>query len=396
MKNNKILIVDDDKSVLASLLILFKHNGFEPTIESEPKKIPDLIKQNDFSAVILDMNFRRGFNDGKEGLSWLSSIKRYDKNISVILFTAYGDIDLAVEAVQKGASDFILKPWNNNELISKVKTVIEKKKKAEKSTIQLKLVGESGNFREAITIADKVSNSPVSVIIHGEKGVGKSVLAKYIQTKYNSSVIEVDLINESISDLNIANNKTVILKNIESLAAEDIKNLKSLFEDNPNAKFISTYNSSIENRHKKDIFGVFLIDIGLENLNQRSEDVKILSNHFLDEFSDKYQRKAKRFSDEAIKLILNHNWTENVKELQHVVERAVLLSDTEEIQTDELKFSTFDNKSKSAINTLNLSDLEKEAILRAIDEAEGNITKASKKLGITRTALYRRMEKYDL
>ena len=131
MEKDKILIVDDDKSVLTSLLILFRHHNFEPIIESEPKKILSLIKENEIQAILLDMNFRRGYNEGKEGLFWLESIKNKYPNLNIILITAYGDIDLAVEAVKKGASDFILKPWNNDELVNKVKKIIQSKKQKE-------------------------------------------------------------------------------------------------------------------------------------------------------------------------------------------------------------------------------------------------------------------------
>lgn len=405
MEKDKILIVDDDKSVLASLLILFRHHNFDPIIESEPKKILNIIKENDIQAIILDMNFRRGYNEGKEGLHWLESIKNSYPFLNIILITAYGDIDLAVEAVKKGASDFILKPWNNDDLVSKVKKIIKSKKQKEiqKEVFIFKkdIIGESDSINEIKLIADKVSSSPVSILIQGEQGVGKTLLAEYISFNYSKNQIPtvIDVSKEMVITDKVASD-VIILNNLESIEDGFNQSLTNFIKQNSNKKIISIIENinDLTNILTDDIIkDLSLIEINIPPLRRRVKDVKPLVFFFLKLYSEKYNRIVKDIDSEALKMLLEHSWYGNVKELDHVIERAVILSDAETITTEELKFDNIEKSSSvNANTTLNLLELEKDAIVKAIEECNGNITKAAKILGITRTALYRRMEKHEL
>ena len=407
----KILIVDDDKSILTSLLILFRHHEFNPTIESDPKKIKTLLASNIFEAVVLDMNFRKGHNEGKEGIFWLETIRRIQPKLSVVLITAYGDVDLAVEAVKRGAADFILKPWDNENLVGKVKSVIELKNKSKNVGTEKyisKLKGTSDASKEVSSLVGKVSESAVPVFITGEDGVGKSLVANEIHQLYIERKGKPDLLDftrevspEQIEDVFKKNAlKTVVLNHIELMDPSAQSKVAEWLERKKELKTIATCNSvTLLDSFDRDLLQrLNLIQIDIKPLRDRKEDIKVLANYFLNEFSSKYGRKARDFSSEAISKLNKFLWKGNVKELKHCIERAIILSEQEIIGDDLIRIDN-NNASTSSVNfsgTLNLSELEKETIIKAIEECDGNITKASKKLGITRTALYRRMEKYDI
>ena len=406
----KILIVDDDKSILTSFLILFRHHNFEPTIESDPKKIKVLLTENKFEAVVLDMNFRKGHNEGKEGIFWLEAIRRIQPNLDVVLITAYGDVDLAVEAVKKGAADFILKPWNNEMLIQKIRSVIELKRNANKGVEEKfvsKLQGISEASKQVISLVKKVSESPVSVLITGETGVGKKLVSNeiyqsYIGRKGTPERLDFDKdismkeIDAKLSDQNL---NTIVLSNIDKISPAIQIILNDIFENRKEMKIISICNhiSLLSSFDASLLQKLSLIQLEVQPLRTRKEDVKELATYFLNEFSQRYGRKAISFSIESINKLNKHSWPGNVKELKHCIERAIILSEEKIISDDLIKIDTHANSSSINLSgTLNLSELERETIIKAIEECQGNITKASKKLGITRTALYRRMEKYDI
>ena len=410
--NNKpeILIVDDDKSVLTSLLILFRHHGFEPTIESDPQKIKSLLSSHKFEAVVLDMNFRRGHNEGKEGIFWLDTIKNIQPDQNVILITAYGDIDLAVEAVKKGAADFILKPWDNEALIAKVKSVIESKNKAktpEREEYTSILIGKSEASKEVQSLVRKVSESSVSVMITGENGVGKMLVAReihYLYTVKATKPVVIDFTKEIeeetvLKTIKEYKGKTLVLNHIELMTNQMQENIYRLVNEFKELKVISTCGqlNDLNDFHEELKQKLNLIHIGIRPLRDRKEDIKPLSIHFLKTFAEKYDRKASEITAEALNKLHKHSWLGNIKELKHCLERAVILSEEASIDNDLIKLDN--NIATTVVNssgTLNLSEIEKETIIKAIEGCNGNITKASKKLGITRTALYRRMEKYDI
>ena len=406
----KILIVDDDKSVLTSLLILFRHNGFEPTIENDPYKIKALLSKEDFDAVILDMNFRRGHNEGKEGIFWLDTIKALKPDLHTILFTAYGDVDLAVEAVKKGASDFILKPWNNDSLINKVKSIVKDRSvkiNAGNKTFSSQLIGRSNAIQELKSLVQKVSESSVSVLVTGEVGVGKKMIAQEIHKVFSNSNEKAKIFDFTIDvewellemELTSLKTNTLVLNHIELMSEEIQKSLYLELEGKKSLKVISICNhvGLLDTFNQEFLQRLNLIKVDIVPLRHRKEDIKELTTYFLKEFSTKYGRIANILSIDAINKLNKYNWPGNVKELEHTIERAVILSEKEVIEQDLIKFDHIDTNSNfNTSGSLNLSELERETIIKAIEGCDGNITKASKKLGITRTALYRRMEKYDI
>lgn len=407
METPKLLIVDDDKSVLTSLLILFRHHGFEPIIESDPQKIHTLLKSHHVEAVVLDMNFRRGYNEGKEGIYWLDTIKQIQPDLHVILITAYGEIDLAVEAVKRGATDFILKPWDNDTLVSKVQKAVDAKKqpKATRPFVS-RIVGVSEATLEVKSLIRKVAESPVSVLITGERGSGKELVSREIHSLYEqgkAAFHRIDCATISSSDLwsklSDSTAQVIVFRNLDMLPLDLEMSFLQLLETRKGIKFITLMEDKnmLKEVNKEISAFLSLIEIHIEPLRSRKKDIAPLVDYFMGEFAERYERHCVTLSEDAEAKVMRHQWPGNVAELSHCIERAVILSDSDTIAVDLIKIDS-DQEIKKTVSsgTLNLSELEKEAILKAIEDSNGNITKASEKLGITRTALYRRMEKYDI
>lgn len=453
-KDATILIVDDDDDILFSARISLKKYFSEIITANNPKKISNHLTNNTIDVVLLDMNYRIGFEDGKEGLYWLKHIKEVSAETTVILMTAFGSVNLAVEAIKQGATDFILKPWNSEKLYGVVNAGVElarsKRKASQLTTVRKQenkdfhkkaehIIGNSLAMKQAIGLMQKVAPTDANILILGENGTGKYVFAKEIHLlsdRKNHPFIHVDLgsLNENLFEselfgyakgaftdaqkdtigrFELAKGGTIFLDEIGNLPLhlqaklltviqnKKVTRLGEGTERDIDARIICATNAPIhemvdEKTFRQDLlFRINTIELNLPPLRNRKEDITLLANHFLKKLSKKYRKQIIDFSSEAINAMKNYHWPGNIREIEHIVERAVIISDSKIIEISDLHFST-KKMNVSLSENLNLEDAEKMLIQQAMDKHQGNISKASKDLGLTRAALYRRLEKFGL
>lgn len=410
--------------------------------------------KNTIDVALLDMNYRIGFEDGKEGLYWLKQIKEINPETTVILMTAFGSVNLAVEAIKQGATDFILKPWNTEKLYGVVNAGIElarsKRKNTQLATIQKQqdkdfhqqtehIIGNSLSMQSAIKLVHKVAPTDANVLILGENGTGKYVFAKeiHLQSKRkNNPFIHVDLgsLNENLFEselfgyvkgaftdaqkdtlgrFELAKGGTIFLDEIGNLPLHLQSKLLTVIQNRKitrlgegkereiDARIICATNAPIhkmveEQNFRQDLlFRINTIELTLPPLRERKEDISLLANHFLKKLSQKYRKRALEFTADALSAMKDYHWPGNIREIEHLVERAVIISDNEKIETSDLHFSTKKAAVDSVAN-LNIEETEKTLIQQAMQKHQGNISRAAKDLGLTRAALYRRLEKHQL
>ena len=446
LKNAKILIIDDDEDVLIALRLLLKSMVHTINVNKNPNTINDLIQKDKYDVVILDMNFNGLVNTGNEGLFWLKKIKELDSSIDVILITAYGDIDLAIRSLKEGASDFLVKPWKNEKLIESIKSVIIKKKdnsithslKFEKDT---RIVGESEVMQDVFTKISKVAPTDANILILGENGTGKDLIAKAIHAnshRKNKPFVKVDVgaltsslfeselfgykkgaftgANEDrIGRFEAANGGTLFLDEIGNITLGQQVRLLSVLQNRQviplgsneaidlDIRLICATNlalSDLANEHKfrKDlIYRINTVDIIVPPLRDRGTDITLISHYFINIYAEKYFKETFKLSPEFIKKLKSHSFPGNVRELQYVLERSVIMAENNVLKEEDLVFSAIERSTPASNNKIvNLETLEKNTILKVIEKNNGNISKSAKELGITRTALYRRLHKYDL
>ena len=453
-KDATILLVDDDDDILFSARISLKKYFSEIISSNNPKSITNHLTTQVVDVVLLDMNYRIGFEDGKEGLYWLRHIKEISPETTVILMTAFGSVNLAVDAIKQGATDFILKPWNTEKLYSVINAGVElarsKRKNTQLETIQKQqnddfhkqtehIIGNSAAMNNAVKLLRKVAPTDANILILGENGTGKYVFAKEIHLqseRKNHPFIHVDLgsLNENLFEselfgyakgaftdahkdtigrFELAKGGTIFLDEIGNLPthlqsklltviqSKKIIRLGEATERNIDARILCATNANIyemvdEQTFRQDLlYRINTIEINLPPLRERQEDIMLLANHFLKILNQKYRKDVHRITSNAVDALNTYHWPGNIRELEHIIERAVIISDTSEITADDLQFST-KKFEPSTSKTLNLKDTEKLLITNALDKHQGNISKAAKELGLTRAALYRRLEKYNL
>lgn len=451
-----ILIVDDEKDILTSLSLYLKHHFSRVETCSDPKEISSKIGQGEFSCIVLDMNFRKGVNDGKEGMYWLNFIKETRPETAVILLTAYGNLELAVEALKMGASDFILKPWKNEKLLSTLIRSIElqkskseiKRLKSLNSQLSKQLhqseplfESQSPKMMELIETAKKIASTEASILIYGENGTGKEVLAKAIHEyseRKSAPFIKVDLgavsmnLLESelfghkkgsftdakmdrIGKFEIANKGTLFLDEISNLPLPGQNKLLSVLQNRRitalgsnqeieiDVRIISASNEMLPDKIKEQSFRQDLyyrlntVELRIPPLRERMEDIEKLSLQFISHYSQKYGKPNMSLNPTALQKIKSHSWPGNIRELMHSMERAVVLSTAE---INEYSFD-FNGKSQSkdaqkTLPSLKLEEVEKYCIREALQKNKSNISKAARELDINRNTLYRKMEKYGL
>ncbi len=453
-KDASILIVDDDDDILFSARISLKKYFSTIITENNPTKINNHLTKNTIDVVLLDMNYRIGFEDGKEGLYWLKNIKEVSPETTIILNTAFGSVNLAVEAIKKGATDFILKPWTTEKLYAAVNAGVElarsKRKNTQLETIQEHqdkefhkktehIIGNSAAMQSATNLVKKVAPTDANVLILGENGTGKFVFAKEIHLqseRKNHPFIHVDLgsLNENLFEselfgyakgaftdaqkdtlgrFELAKGGTIFLDEIGNLPLHLQSKLLTVIQNRKitrlgegkereiDARIICATNAPIhqmvdEQTFRQDLlFRINTIELNLPPLRERIDDIKLLAHHFLQKLTQKYRKKIDSFSKEAINAMKGYQWPGNIREIEHIIERAVIITDNEQIEITDLHFST----KKIALNlseNLNLEEAEKLLVEQALQKHQGNISRAAKDLGLTRAALYRRLEKHQL
>lgn len=447
MKLNQanILIIDDDKDVLTAAGLLLKPEAKNVTIDSNPENIHHLLTSNSFDIVLLDMNFNSVHNTGNEGLFWLQRIKEWSPATTVILITAYGKIDLAVSALKKGASDFIIKPWHNEKLIEAITEALPRKSKKQKtncnSSTPSEIIGESPVMQNLFHKIQKIAPTDANVLILGENGTGKDLVAKAIHEqslRKDKPFVKVDAgsISESLFESELfghvkgaftdaredrigrfeaANGGTLFLDEIGNISLIQQAKLLTVLQNRIinrvgsndsipiDIRLVCATNVPIneladEQRFRKDlIYRINTVEIDMPPLRMRGNDIVILANHFVRVYADKYMKQGLRLGKGAISKLLQYNFPGNVRELQYCIERSVIMSDSDELTAEDIIFSPLESPNASSQEDISkLNEIEKNAILRVIAKNNGNISKAAKELGITRTALYRRLNKHNI
>ena len=453
-KEANILLVDDDDDILFSARISLKKFFTQIISTNNPKTISNHLTSNTIDVVLLDMNYRIGFEDGKEGLYWLKHIKEVSPETTVILMTAFGSVNLAVDAIKQGATDFILKPWNTEKLYTIVNAGVElsrsKRKNTQLETIQQQqnedfhkqtehIIGNSTAMNNAVKLLHKVAPTDANILILGENGTGKYVFAKEIHlqsNRKNHPFIHVDLgsLNENLFEselfgyakgaftdahkdtlgrFELAKGGTIFLDEIGNLPLhlqsklltviqnKKVTRLGEATERDLDARILCATNADIHNMvdehtFRQDLlYRINTIELNLPPLRERQEDILLLANHFLSALNQKYRKDISGITKTAINALNTYHWPGNIRELEHIIERAVIITDANEITVEDLHFSTKKFET-TPTTTLNLEDTEKLLIKNALDKHQGNISKAAKDLGLTRAALYRRLEKHNL
>lgn len=442
-KQAQILIVDDQEEILFSAKMILKKHFETIFTTNSPKKIISILNENEINVVLLDMNYRIGFEDGREGIHWLKEIKTLSPQTIVILMTAFGKIETAVEGIKIGAFDYVLKPWHNEKLLQTIeKAVVESRKNTKKvvadKTEKKYFVGTSQKIKHAYSIAERVAKTDANVLVLGENGTGKYVFAEFIHQnseRKKQPFIHVDL--GSLSDnlfeselfgyakgaftdakidtpgrFEMASNGTIFLDEIGNIPLHlqakllhvlQTKTVTRLGESKPralNVRIIAATNSDIKAEVKNKTFREDLLyrintmEIHLPSLRERKDDIVPMAHFILDQIAEKYNQENWKFEDNAASYLEKYPWKGNVREMENKIERALILADNNTISVQDLDILDFEEVLENDENPL--SEMEKNAIEKALFKHNGNISKTAEELGLSRAALYRRIEKYDL
>lgn len=443
MQTGTILIVDDNKSVLTSLELLLEREFEKIETVSDPNKIFSVLDRQLIDVIILDMNFSVGFNTGNEGLFWLQRIHEMKPELPVIMLTAYGDIDLAVKSLKNGATDFVLKPWNNNHLINKIQAILQEKKneipaKPVKGPCEpAMIIGHSPAMMKIIKIVTKVAKTDANILIYGENGTGKEMLAREIHRlslRSRHEIFNVDMgsISESLFESELfghekgaftdayksrmgkfeaANGSTLFLDEIGNLSLglqakllvalqnREIIRLGSNKRIPIDIRLIAATNRNLREMVSQQLFREDLfyrintIQIEIPPLRHRKEDIALFANYFLKKYAGQYKRTGLSLHPQTIKKLENHNWPGNIRELQYTIEKAVILTEKDVIRPSEV--SIHSDKTCSFDKVPNLKEVERKAILAAISQNAENLTAAAEQLGISRQTLYNKLKRFN-
>ena len=452
----KILIIDDDEDVLLAAKMLLKKHAHQVIIEKNPKKIPFLLNNDTYDVILLDMNFSKDITSGKEGFYWLNEIMEKDPTSVVILITAFGDVEMAVRALKDGATDFVLKPWQNEKLIATIATAVKLKQsykevdKLKKAKKQLEydmnqpfkdIIGESEAIKKVFGVIEKVAKTDANVLILGENGTGKELIARAIHMRSlrkDNVFIGVDMgaITETLFEselfghkkgsftdakedragrFEVANSGSLFLDEICNLSLplqsklltviqkREITRIGSNLHMNIDIRLICATNMPIhdmvkDNSFRQDLlYRINTVEIHLPTLRDRLEDIPLLTDHFVKSYCNKYRKNIKKIPNSTIRRLQQYHWPGNIRELQHAIERAIIMSEEDQLNPDDFFFLTqLTDSNDTTLDTFNLDDVEKSVIEKAISKHSGNISKAAKELGLTRASLYRRLEKHGL
>lgn len=453
MKKGCILIIDDNKNVLSALRILLDNYYEEVILLPSPNTLVYTLKEKNPDIVLLDMNFSAGINTGNEGLFWLSEIKKVDPEIPVVLFTAYADIELAVKALKQGATDFVVKPWDNTKLLATLQSAYElrvskkevKKLKEKQSVLNQELNkddicwGQSEPMKNLLSLINKVAQTDANILITGENGTGKELIARkihYSSQRANETLISLDIgsITESLFESELfghvkgaftdartdragkfeaADKGTLFLDEIGNLSyplqaklltALQSRQVVRVGDNKPipvDIRLISATNKDLfksvkAGEFREDLlYRINTIHIEVPPLRERKEDIVLLADFFLNRFSKKYNKPDMVLSDKAIAKLEGYTWPGNVRELQHAIEKAVILSDSNILQDYDFHTRAVEDRA-SVIDSISIEEMEKILIEKSLKKHNKNISVVAEELGITRPTLYNKMKKYGI
>ena len=438
-KKGNILIIDDNEAMLVSLRMLLKNVCEDVQTSTNPNAIPTLMRRKRPDVVLLDMNFGRGINNGNEGMFWLKEIKRLEPDVAVVLFTAYADIDLAVRGMKEGAADFIVKPFENEVLIEKLSPFLTSPRggtenaSAPDANQTLPLGGDGGGLGALMDMVRKVAPTDANILITGENGTGKEVLAREIHRlskRHAKQMVTVDMgaITETLFEselfgyvrgaftdaksdkpgkMELAEGSTLFLDEIGNLSyplqaklltalqRRTITRLGGTKEIPINIRLISATNCNLQEMVREGTFREDLlyrmntICLHLPPLRERKDEIIPLAQQFIKKFSDFYNKTPIEIDEKTRQQLLDYNWPGNIRELEHTMERAVIIG---EISVPHSPLPTFHSSTPSA----SLASMERDLIARTIRECDGNLTLVAQRLDIARQTLYNKIKKYGL
>ncbi len=449
----RILIVDDDNDVLlAARLFLRQHIEMVHT-EKNPSNIPDLLRSENYDLMLLDMNFTRDATSGQEGFLWLNKILEIDPAAAVILITGYGDIELAVQGIKEGATNFLLKPWENKKLLATISATLEVRKSkvelqdlkgrqklliADQDAAYSNIIGSSPAMMKVLATVSKVARTDANVLLLGENGTGKEVIARAIHRASSRSgevFISVDLgaITESLFESELfgyrkgaftdaredragrfeaAHKGTIFLDEIGNLSPSLQSKLLTVLQNRTVVRLgtnketpidvrvvcatnMPLYQMVSEGKFRQDLlYRINTVELNIPPLRERVEDIEALAEHFIEMYCKRYKMPRKRLNASTLKRLQTHNWPGNIRELQHAVERALILSEGNILEPHDFFLSDKAQSAEPTLATTNLEETEKILVRKVIEKHGGNISRAARELGLTRASLYRRMEKY--
>lgn len=447
----KILIADDQADVLEALRLLFKREGIAVVTAGGPEEAVRILEGESPDAVLMDLNYARDTTSGAEGMDLLTQIQQLDDSLPLIVMTAWGSVELAVEAMRRGARDFVQKPWDNERLLATVRTQIElggvlrrsRRLEAENAILRgegrVSMIASSDAMKPVLEVIDRVAPSDANVLITGENGSGKGVVARALHEAssraerpmitvnmggLSESVFESELFghvkgaftdakSDRVGRFELADGGTLFLDEIGNLTMNQQTRLLRVIETGEfepvgssrtrcaDVRIISATNADLEkavaeNSFRQDLlFRLNTISIPLPSLRERPEDIPLLAAYFLSRLETRYGREVGGISPSALEVMAGHNWPGNVRELEHVMERAVLMSREGEIQPGDLGLGRSQSGARS-IDELTMDEIEKLMLRKALGRHDGNANLAAKDLGLSRSAFYRRLEKHGL
>ncbi|MDX1530672.1 MAG: sigma-54 dependent transcriptional regulator [Rhodothermales bacterium] len=463
MSLGHVLVIDDNEDILTAVRLLLGARGFEVTTATSPDALPALLREQRFDALLLDMNFQRDASSGKEGLHWLDRILTHDPAAAVVMITAYGDVDLAVRAMKRGAVDFVTKPWQNEKLVATITAAMRLRRtrdEAERLRAQRdrlgedlsgqlgELLGESQAMQRVFETVRKVAPTDANVLVLGENGTGKELVARALHrlsARTDEVFVAVDLgaLSESLFEselfgyvrgaftgadedrpgrFEVASGGTLFLDEIGNIGPAQQQKLLTALQKREvvrvgaakprpvDVRLVSATNRPLyemvrDGTFRQDLlYRINTVEIHLPPLREREGDLRLLAEHFLARYAQKYDKPVAGFSEGAFEKMEAYPWPGNVRELQHTVERAVILADGSTLQAADLLFSAADEaqadadrgQAPLALETFDLERIEREVIRKALTKHGGNISRAAEARGLTRKSLYRRIEKYGL
>lgn len=453
--NGKLLIVDDHKQVLKALIQLLEPEFDSITGLSNPNQIISYINKEEFDVILLDMNFSAGVNTGNEGIYWLSRILKSDPLAAVVMITAYSDVNLAVRAIKEGATDFVVKPWDNNKLIATLKAAFklrqskvenkklrDRQKQINKGFIKqdCPLIGKSQSMENVLQVIKKVARTDANVLVIGENGTGKELIVKEIHNisrRTDEVFISIDLgtITETLFESEMfghikgaftdakedrtgwfetASGGTLFLDEIGNLSLTMQSKLLAAIQNRViykvgsktpipfDIRLICATNKNLEEMVSKNLFREDLyyrintIVIEIPPLRERGEDIVLLAEHFLKEYANKYEKFHLKFSSKTLDKLMKYNWPGNVRELRHTVEKAVILCDSDILMPDDFIISHSAQQTSIIQKPPTFAEIEKQVLNTALENNNGSVLKASKELGLARQTMYNKMQKYNL
>jgi DNA-binding NtrC family response regulator len=451
MQKPKLLVADDQPDVLTALRLLLKGEGFQTETVTSPAGVLKALEEEDFDALLMDLNYTRDTTSGKEGLDLLSQIQSMDSTLPVVVMTAWSSVEVAVEAMRRGARDFVPKPWDNARLLAIVRTQVELARalrqsehlEAENELLRgeglPKLIADSPVMRPILEMISRVGPSDANVLITGEHGTGKEVVAQTLHaispraTKPLVSVNVGGLVEgvfesemfghvkgaftgantDRIGRFELASGGTLFLDEIANISMNQQSRLLRVIETGEiervgssksrkvSVRMISATNADVrreveEGRFREDLlFRLNTVEIHLPPLRQRKEDIPLLANHFLQRYSRRYRKEMSGFDHASLQAILDHPWPGNVRELDHALQRAVLMCKGEQLTAADLGLQS-KRDGAGRIEDMSLDDVERFLIKKALEKNDGNVTEAARVLGLSRSAMYRRLQKHGL